>query len=77
MDGVKVISAKSEGKGNTKVVFDDRIAGPAGNGISEKMIKVFIEKGNGDTHLRTLILLNGSMANQVTNRAWDIELANT
>ena len=44
MDGVKIISAKSKGKGNTKVAFNDEIVGLAGNCISEKMMIDFQKK---------------------------------
>ena len=41
MDSVKVISAKSEGKGNMKSVFNDDIVGLTGNSVTEKMMKDF------------------------------------
>ena len=44
MEGVKVISAKSEGKGKMKVVFIDEIVGLAGNGIIDKTMKDFQRK---------------------------------
>ena len=41
MNKLKVISPKSEGKGNMKVVFVDEIVGLAGNGIPPQMKERF------------------------------------
>ena len=48
MEGVKIISAKSEGKGNMKVAFTDEIVGLARNGIIDKMMEDFVSELKSD-----------------------------
>ena len=54
IDKLKVISPKSEGKGNMKVVFVDEIVGLAGSGIPPQMMEKNRERAKRDVNLKTL-----------------------
>ena len=77
INNLKVISPKSEGKGNMKVVFVDEIVGLAGNCTPPQMMERFQSVRKREYKLKIPCSWNGSTESQGRIRAWDIGQART